>query len=111
MPNARMPRMWVTVLASQPSVSIETDTTQRMSSPSRSGLADRVDHLAQDVLVADVVRAAAGEPGDVLALELVDLAGGGLLEGGVEGVAPVELRGVHQERSPGGRASGRRRRC
>ena len=30
--------MWVTVLASQPSVSIETETTQRMCSPSRPGL-------------------------------------------------------------------------
>ena len=30
--------MWVTVLASQPSVSMATETTQRMSSPSRPGL-------------------------------------------------------------------------
>ena len=30
--------MWVTVLASQPSVSIETETTQRMLSPRRPGL-------------------------------------------------------------------------
>ena len=29
MPNARPPRMCVTVLASQPSVSIDTETTQR----------------------------------------------------------------------------------
>ena len=36
MPNARTPRMWVTVRASQPSVSIDTDTTQRVVPPSRS---------------------------------------------------------------------------
>ena len=30
--------MWVTVLASQPSVSMATETTQRMESPSRPGL-------------------------------------------------------------------------
>src|SRR5450759_5197183 len=37
-PKARTPRMWVTVVASQPSVSIETETTQRTCSPSRPGL-------------------------------------------------------------------------
>ena len=37
-PKARTPRTWVTVLASQPSVSIETETTQRIGSPSWSGL-------------------------------------------------------------------------
>ena len=33
-----MPRTWVTVFASQPSVSIETDTTQRIEPPSCPGL-------------------------------------------------------------------------
>src|SRR5438093_10612394 len=37
-PKARTPRTWVTVLASQPSVSMATDTTQRMVSPRRPGL-------------------------------------------------------------------------
>ena len=37
-PKARTPRMWVTVLASQPSVSIETLTTHRTCSPSLPGL-------------------------------------------------------------------------
>jgi len=37
-PKARTPRMWVTVLVSHPSVSIETETTQRTCSPSRPGL-------------------------------------------------------------------------
>ena len=34
MPKARMPRTCVTVFASQPSVSMETETTQRMEPPS-----------------------------------------------------------------------------
>ena len=89
--------MWVTVLASQPSVSIETETTQRMSCAQAAGLADGVHDLAQDVLVLDVVGAAAREPGDVLALELLDLAGGGLLERRVQGVAAVELHRVDEE--------------
>jgi len=33
-PKARQPRIWVTVLASQPSVNIDTDTTQRTGPPS-----------------------------------------------------------------------------
>ena len=37
-PKALTPRTWETVLASQPSVSIETDTTHRTSSPRRPGL-------------------------------------------------------------------------
>lgn len=32
-PKARTPSTWVTVLASQPSVSIDTETTQRICSP------------------------------------------------------------------------------
>ncbi len=60
-------------------------------------LADGVQDLAQDVLVGQVVRAAAGEAGDVFALELVDLPSGGLLERGVQGVAAVELHGVDEQ--------------
>ena len=37
-PNARTPRTWVTVRASQPPVSIETETTHRIDPPSVSGL-------------------------------------------------------------------------
>src|SRR6184192_533029 len=37
-PNARMPRTCVTVFASHPSVSIETETTQRIAPPSWPGL-------------------------------------------------------------------------
>ena len=37
-PKARTPRMCVTVRASQPSVSIETETTQRIDPPRVSGL-------------------------------------------------------------------------
>ena len=41
--------MWVTVLASQPSVSIDTETTQRICSPSLPLLAHGVHGLAEDV--------------------------------------------------------------
>ena len=37
-PNARTPRTWVTVRASQPSVSIETETTHRIDPPRAPGL-------------------------------------------------------------------------
>ena len=38
MPKARTPSTWVTVFASQPSVSIETETTQRIVAPRRPSL-------------------------------------------------------------------------
>ena len=37
-PNLRNPNMWVTFLASHPSVSIDTDMTHRIPSPRRPGL-------------------------------------------------------------------------
>ena len=56
MPKARTPRMWVTVLASQPSVSIETrdDAADVVAEP--SGFADGVHDLAQEVLVGESSR-------------------------------------------------------
>ena len=51
----------MTVLASQPSVSIETDDDARDVLAELAGLADRVHHLAQQVLVGQVVGVAAGE--------------------------------------------------
>ena len=55
-----MPRMWVTVLASQPSVSIETrhDAADLLAEP--AALADGVHHLAQQVLVGDLLDVGAG---------------------------------------------------
>ena len=59
-PKARTPRTWVTVLASQPSVSMETETTQRMRLAEPALLADGVHDLAQQVLVGDVLGLACG---------------------------------------------------
>ena len=80
MPNARTPRMWVTVLASQPSVSIETRDDAAHVLAELARLADGVHHLAQQVLVGELVGVAAGEALRVLGLELGDLARGDLLE-------------------------------
>ena len=66
--------MWVTVFASQPSVSIETRHDAADVLAELAGLADRVHHLAQQVFVGQVVGVAAGEPRAVLGLELLDLA-------------------------------------
>ena len=52
----------MTVLASQPSVSIDTDTTQRMDLPEASLLANGVHHLSEQVLVSDVLRIAGASP-------------------------------------------------
>ncbi len=61
-PKARTPRTWVTVLASQPSVSIETETTQRIVLAELAVLADGVHHLAQQILVGEVLGLAARSP-------------------------------------------------
>ena len=45
-----------------------------------AGLADRVHHLAEQVFVGKVLGITAGEAGAVFGLELVDFAGGDLLE-------------------------------
>ena len=52
-PKARTPSTWVTVLASQPSVSMATETTQRMSLAKAAFLPDGVHDLPQDLLVVD----------------------------------------------------------
>ena len=99
MPKARTPRTWVTVLASQPSVSIETETTQRIDAAELARLADGVHDLAQQVLVGDVL-AGAGVAGalDDLAAEPLDLVGGHAAEVVVERVAGFELLAVDQQR-------------
>src|SRR5680860_1862970 len=69
-PKARTPSTWVTVLASQPSVSMETDTTQRMDSPnwsclptvfmtSRSRVASSISLPARRSLASDPPRSSA----------------------------------------------------
>ena len=54
-------------------------------------LAHRVQDFAQDLVILDVVRAAAREPRDVLALVFLDLPRRGLLEDRVQGVSAVQL--------------------
>ena len=59
--------MWVTVLVSQPSVSIDTETTQRICSPSRPGRADGVHHFAQEFAFASFALRFAGAVAGALA--------------------------------------------
>ena len=89
----------MTVFASQPSVSIETDTTQRVPPPSLPLAADGVHDLAQEVLVGELLGglAVAGALHD-LAPELLDLPLRHLSEVVVERLARLELRAVDQER-------------
>ena len=67
----------MTVLASQPSVSIETETTQRMRAAELAGLADGVHDLAEKLLIGDVLTGP-GVSGalDDLPAEAFDLVGG-----------------------------------
>ena len=67
--------MWVTVLASQPSVSIETRDDAADVLAELAGLADGVHHLAQQVFVGRGSSASRpGKRATVLGLELLDLA-------------------------------------
>ena len=56
MPKARTPRTWVTVLASQPSVSMETETTQRMEPPNCPGLPTVFMTSRRKFLVGELLR-------------------------------------------------------
>ena len=62
-----------------------------------AGLADGVHHLAQQVFVGEVFGVAAGEARAVLGLELLDLAGGDLLEVVAHRLAGFELLAVDQD--------------
>ena len=92
-----MPSTWVTVLASQPSVSIETVTTHLICSPRRPGLPTVF--MTSRSRSSSVMRlgVALGEALAVLGLELVDLAGRELLELGRQRLAGLELRGVDED--------------
>ena len=63
-----------------------------------AGLADGVHHLAEQVFVGEVLGVAAGEAGAVFGLELLDFAGGDLLEVVAHRLAGFELLAVHQDR-------------
>src|SRR5579885_1196294 len=57
-PKARTPSPCVTVLAPHASVSIETETTQRIDSPKPTLLFNRVHHFGQNFLSGQVLRTA-----------------------------------------------------
>src|ERR1700719_599515 len=95
-PKARTPRTWVTVLASQPSVSMDTLTTPDVFAE-LAGLADGVHHLAEQVFVGEVVGITAGEASAVFGLEFLDFTGGDLLEVVAHRLAGFELPAVHQD--------------
>ena len=96
----------MTVLASQPSVSIETDTTQRIDSAEAALLADRVHHLAKKILIGDALASAARRPVrvDDVAAEPLDLVRGHRAEFVVERFAGFELFAIDQERARAGQA-------
>ena len=98
MPKARTPRTWVTVLASHPSVSIDTLTTHLTCSPSLPGLPTVFMTSRSRSSSVRLVGVAARETGAVLGLELLDLAGGDLLELGAHPFARFELLAVDQDR-------------
>ena len=94
-----MPRTWVTVLASQPSVSIETETTQRMEPPSCPGL-PTVFMTSRSNSWSVMFSPARGIAGalDDLAAEALDLVGRHAAEIVVERVAGFELLAVDEQR-------------
>ena len=71
--------MWVTVLVSQPSVSIDTETTQRICSPRRPGRPTVfITSRSNARLAGFALRGAGAFAGRELALELLDLGTGGV---------------------------------
>ena len=87
----------MTVLASQPSVSIETLTTQRTSAPSLPFLPTVFITSRSRSSIGELVGVGARVALAVLSLELGDLQPGGLLEVVLERLAGLELRGVNQD--------------
>ena len=72
-----------------------------------AGLADGVHHLAEEVFVGESSASRPGKRCAVFVLELLDLAGGDLLEFGAHGLAGLELLAVDQDRVRAARSSGR----
>ena len=114
-PNARTPSTWVTVLASQPSVSIETETTQRIDPPKLAVLADGVHDFAKQRHVVEFLAALqlVGQLAaalDDLAAEALDLVGCHVAEIVVQRLAGFELLAVDQQRVRARRTGCRARR-
>jgi hypothetical protein len=89
--------MWVTVLASQPSVSIETETTQRTCSPSLPGLPTVFITSRSRSSSVSCRRPRRGSAA-VLGLELLDLPAAIFLKS-AHRLAGLELGGVDQDRA------------
>ena len=95
----------MTVLVSQPSVSIDTDTTQRICSPSRPGRPTVfITSRSSALSLVSPCDAAGTFAGGELALELLDLGTGGVPEALVQRVAGFDLAGVDQQRARTGEA-------
>ena len=94
-----MPRMWVTVLASQPSVSIETLTTQRTCSPSLPCLPTVFITSRSSSSSVIFSTSAPGLRWRYSCLNASISCGGGLLEVGLHRLAGLELRGVDEDRA------------
>ena len=113
MPKARTPSTWVTVLASQPSVSMETETTQRIEPPSWPGLPTvfMTSRSSSWSVMFSACAAIAGALDD-LAAEALDLVGGHAAEVVVERIAGFELLAVDEQRvRPRQRVAVSRRSC
>ena len=89
----------MTVFASQPSVSIDTETTQADGATELSVLAHGVHDLTQQLLIADIF-SCTGIPGalDSLAAEACNLIGRHAAKLVVEGGADFQLLTVNQQR-------------
>ena len=99
-PEGANPSTCVTVRASQPSVSIETETTQRIGPAERVRLADGVHHLPEQILVGELLGLpAVASPLDDLPPEALDLVAGRGPEVLVERLARVELLAVDEQRA------------
>ena len=84
------------MLASQPSVSIDTETTQTDSRAQLAGLADAVHHLAQQFLVGYGVAGAEALALYALAAEAFDLVRGHRAEVIGQRIVRLELRAVYE---------------
>ena len=103
-PKARTPSTCVTVLASQPSVSMETETTQRMEPPSRPCLPTvfMTSRSRSWSVMFSPARGIAGALDD-LAAEALDLVGRHAAEVVVQRFAGFELLAVDQQRVRAGK--------
>ena len=98
-PKARTPRICVTVLASQPSVNMDTGDHAADVASQLARLADRVQHFAEQFLIGNLAAARVSPVRSMhLAAESLDLRLRHRAEVVVQRVARFKLRAVDQER-------------